>query len=255
MGRRGLRWTAVLFVTVGVAAVLARADEKKSAGKQQEKQFEKDITVKVKLNYLLYLPEGYAKGGKAWPLLLFLHGAGESGDDLNKVKTHGPPKLIESGKDFPCIVVSPQSPGRRFGWNTDSLNALLDDVTAKYKVDKDRVYLTGLSMGGYGTWALAAEHPERFAALVPICGGGNPADAAKLKDLPIWVFHGGKDRVVPPKNSEGMVQALKDAGAENVKFTLYPDAGHDSWTETYNNPEVWDWLFKQKRGGKSDVRK
>lgn len=255
MGRRGLRWLVVLFIMVGVASVAASADEKKSAGKQQEKQFEKDITVKVKLNYLLYLPEGYDKGGKDWPLLLFLHGAGESGDELSKVKTHGPPKLIESGKDLPCIVVSPQNPGRRFGWNTDALNALLDDVTAKYKVDKDRVYLTGLSMGGYGTWALAAAHPERFAALVPICGGGNPDDAAKLKNLPIWVFHGAKDRVVPPKNSEGMVRALKNAGAKNVKFTLYPDADHDSWTETYNNPEVWDWLFKQKRGARTAAPK
>lgn len=247
MSGRILHWAA-LAVGVGVLAASGgtKADEK---GKQQAKHFEKEITVKVKLNYLLYLPEGYGKEEKAWPLVLFLHGAGESGDNLEKVKKHGPPKLIEAGKSFPCIVVSPQSPGR--GWRPETLNALLDDVEAKYKVDKDRVYLTGLSMGGFGTWALAAEHPERFAALVPICGGGNPADAAKLKNLPIWVFHGAKDRAVPPSRSEAMVKALREAGAKNVQFTLYPDADHDSWTATYDNPEVWTWLFKQKRGGVS----
>src|SRR5262249_25165213 len=159
---------------------------------------------------------GYGKGDKAWPLLLFLHGAGESGSDLKRVKRHGPPKLIERGKDFPFIVVSPQSPGR--GWDPRTLNALLDDVAAKHKVDKDRSYVTGLSMGGFGTWALAAASPDRFAAIVPICGGGTPGDAKKIKDLPIWVFHGAKDSVVPPNRSEAMVKALKSAGAKEVKF-------------------------------------
>ena len=145
--------------------------------------------------------------------------------------------------------MSPQSPQRGAGgWRSqvETLNGLLDDVMAKYKVDKDRVYVTGLSMGGYGTWALAAAHPKRFAAIVPICGGGNPADAAKLKDLPIWVFHGAKDRAVPLARSEMMVKAIKKAGG-NPKFTVYPEAGHDSWTESYDNPELYTWLLKQKR--------
>ena len=200
----------------------------------------------MKLDYSLYLPQGYEKEGKAWPLVLFLHGAGESGQDLNKVKVHGPPKLVEAGKEFPCIIVSPQAP--RMGWDVPTLNALLDDLVATLKVDKDRIYVTGLSMGGFGTWALAAAHPDRFAALVPICGGGNPEEAKKLKNIPNWVFHGAKDRVVPPNRSEAMVKALQSAGATHVKFTLYPNADHDSWTETYNNPEMWDWLLKQKRG-------
>ena len=129
-----------------------------------------------------------------------------------------------------------------------ALNALLDDVVGKYRVDKDRIYVTGLSMGGFGTWSLAAAHPERFAAIAPICGGGNPTDAKKLKDLPIWVFHGAKDQTVPASRSDAMVKALKEAGSERVKFTLYPDAGYDSRTETYKNPEFWDWLLKQQRG-------
>ena len=199
----------------------------------------------AKLDYLLYLPTGYQDSTKEWPLMLFLHGAGESGTNLAKVKTHGPPKIVESKPDFPFILVSPQSSGR--GWNPDTLNALLNDIQSKYRVDKDRVYLTGLSMGGFGTWALAAAHPERFAAIVPICGGGNTADAPKLAKLPIWVFHGEKDPTVPIERSKEMVAAIKAAGG-NPKATYYPEAGHDSWTETYNNPELYKWLLEQKRG-------
>jgi predicted peptidase len=200
------------------------------------------------LKYLLFLPADYEKAEKPFPLILFLHGAGERGDDLSKVKKHGPPKIVETKKDFPFIVVSPQAP-LRGGWQNKSLLALLDEIEGKYKVDKDRVYLTGLSMGGYGTWRLAAAAPERFAAIVPICGGGDPKSAEKLKGLPIWVFHGAKDNAVPLKRSEDMVKALKDAGHE-VKFTIYPNAGHDSWTETYNNPELYKWLLSHKRKAK-----
>ena len=214
------------------------------ATRQQTQHFEKQITVTAKLDYLLALPQGYATSRQKWPLMLFLHGAGESGSDLEKVKTHGPPKLVEAGRDFPFILVSPQCPGR--GWNVDTLNALLDDVTAHCRVDKDRVYLTGLSMGGYGSWTLAAAHPERFAAVVPICGGGNPGDAKKLAGLPIWVFHGAKDNTVPIRRSEEMVEAIKAAGG-NVKFTVYPEAGHDSWTQAYDEPELYRWLLEQKR--------
>lgn len=245
MRKRGLLAALATAIALALIAGTLAAEDKGSASKQQGKHFEKEITVKVKANYLLYLPEEYGKGDKAWPLVLFLHGAGESGNDLEKVKKHGPPKLIAAGKKFPFIVVSPQSPG--FGWDAMTLNALLDDLMASYKVDRDRIYLTGLSMGGFGTWTLAAAHPEKFAAIAPICGGGNPADAKKIKDLPIWVFHGAKDRTVPPSRSEAMVKALKGAGAEHVQFTLYPEAGHDSWTETYNNPDFYEWLLKQKR--------
>jgi predicted peptidase len=129
--------------------------------------------------------------------------------------------------------------------------ALLDEVQSKYKVDPDRVYLTGLSMGGFGTWETATQYPERFAAIVPICGGGRPYTVARLKNLPTWVFHGEKDNVVPIKRSEEMVDALKKAGGD-VKFTRYPEAGHDSWTETYNNPELYDWFLKHTRGQKAE---
>lgn len=240
-----MRWRTSFVVVAALAFFWLASGVPAAEPLQSEQQFEKEITVKAKLKYLLFLPAGYEPSGKAWPLLLFLHGAGESGDDLAKVKLHGPPKLIENKtRDFPCIVVSPQSPGR--GWNADILAGLLDDLAAKYRVDKDRVYLTGLSMGGFGSWSLAAAYPDRFAAIAPICGGGNPADAAKLKDLPIWVFHGAQDRTVPLASSERMVEALKTLGSA-VKFTIYPDAGHDSWTATYDDPEFYRWLFEQKR--------
>lgn len=211
---------------------------------QHEMHFEAQTPVGTKIDYLLFLPQGYEKSKKRWPLMLFLHGSGESGTNLVKVKKHGPPKIVESKPDFPFILISPQSPGH--GWNVNTLNALLDNVIRKYRVDKHRVYLTGLSMGGFGTWSLAAAHPKRFAAIVPICGGGDPADAKKLAALPIWVFHGAKDPSVPVQKSRDMVEAIKAAGG-NIKFTEYPDAKHDCWTETYNNPELYKWLLEQKR--------
>jgi predicted peptidase len=235
---RVLRWVAVVVVVGGMVSPVA-ADEKDPVGKLLERKFEKES---VKLDYLLYLPEDYGKQDKALPLVLFLHGAG---DKLERLKRGGLPRSVERKKESRFILVSPQCPGR--GWSVTALTALLDDVVAKHKVDRDRVYVTGLSMGGFGTWSLAAAHPDRFAAIVPICGGGSPRSAQKLKDLPVWVFHGARDTIVPPGRSEAMVKALKDAGSEKVKFTLYPNANHDSWTATYNNPEVWEWLLKQKR--------
>lgn len=238
-----------LALLAGIAALPAQApaQEKEPVGKLLVKQFEKG---EVKFDYLLYLPNGYGKDDKAVPLVLFLHGAG---DKIARLQKGGLPRQIEQKKDFPCILVTPQNPAR--GWNAKNLAVLLDEIEAKYKVDKDRIYVTGLSMGGFGSWSMAAAYPDRFAAIIPICGGGNPASAKKLKDLPIWVFHGGKDTVVTPDRSEAMVKALKAAGSEKVKFTLYPDAGHDSWTATYKNQEVWDWLLKQQRGGKADAPK
>jgi predicted peptidase len=243
-----LSWSAVALAVV-VAMVLPTGAVGAAERGQEPKLFEKEITIKAKLGYLLSLPPGYeADATKKWPLIVFLHGAGESGSDLDKVKIHGPPKLIAAGTfDHPCIVVSPQCPGR--GWNADMVGALVDELCREYRVDEDRVYLTGLSMGGFGTWALAAARPERFAAIAPICGGGNPVDAIKLRGLPIWVFHGEKDTVVPLVASQAMVTALEALGQkDNVKFTIYPGVGHDSWTATYDDPEFYRWLFAQKRG-------
>lgn len=214
---------------------------------QEEKQtthnFQKEITKTLTANYLLYLPKDYAESENKFPLVLFLHGAGERGTDLEKVKTHGLPKLINEGKEFPFIVVSPQCSEDKV-WSTDILSALLDEIETNYLVDKNRIYVTGLSMGGNGTWSLAIAQPKRFAAIAPVCGWNMPSDACRLKDMAIWVFHGAKDNVIPIESSEFMVERLKSCGSD-VKFTIYPEANHNSWTETYNNEELYKWFLEQ----------
>ncbi len=238
-------WGMILGLVVPPAGQAMASDS-------QQQRCELNRTVKVTMKYLLYLPKDYQQKD-SWPLLLFLHGAGERGDDLELVKKHGPPKLIASGKDFPFIVVSPQCPQERW-WEPGELATLVDEIVEKQKVDKERIYVTGLSMGGFGTWSLAAYQPKRFAAIVPICGGGEPFTTMLLAHVPAWVFHGAKDPVVPLERSEKMVEAMKKFGG-NVKFTVYPEAGHDAWTETYANPQLYQWLLQQKRGAQSEPKK
>jgi predicted peptidase len=221
-----------------------------ASGGQAMNASRNDTTVTLSTHYLLYLPVGYEQSTSAWPLVLFLHGAGERGDDLDMVKKHGPPKRVEAeSNSFPFILVAPQCPAGDW-WASPRqvtvLDALLNDVAAAYRVDPDRVYVTGLSMGGFGTWALACEYPDRFAAIAPVCGGGEPGRAARIAAVPTWVFHGAQDGTVPLARSEEMLAALKAAGG-NPKFTVYPEAGHDSWTATYANPELYDWLLSHKR--------
>ncbi len=176
---------------------------------QTPQHFEKkngDIILQTE--YLLFLPAEYGKDpARKWPLMLFLHGSGERGTDINLVKKNGPPKIVEQKPDFPFIVISPQCPPKT-RWNIKLLSALLDDVSATYAVDSDRVYLTGLSMGGFAAWALAAKEPERFAAVVPMCGGGDPTTAQRMRNLHFWVFHGEKDTSVPVQKDQEMVDAL-----------------------------------------------
>ncbi len=198
------------------------------------------------LDYLLYLPDGYAQDTvKKWPLIIFLHGSGERGNDLEKVKMHGPPMLAAAGKKFPFIIASPQAKPDG-GWEQSELYRFLQSLKKQYRVDPDRVYLTGLSMGGFGTWDLAMKHPEEFAAIAPICGGGDIETAWRLRNMKVWVFHGAKDNVVPPRSSEMMVDAVKKYNP-SVRFTLYPEANHNSWTVTYNNDSLYQWFLDQKR--------
>ncbi|MCX6327008.1 MAG: prolyl oligopeptidase family serine peptidase [Bacteroidia bacterium] len=197
------------------------------------------------VNYLLSLPDGYNNDTiTKWPVILFLHGKGERGNDLEKVKTHGPPKLINAGEKMPFIVISPQVPDNQW-WNPDLIVLMLKDCVNKYRIDEDRVYLTGLSMGGMGTWAVAMKYPELFAALAPIAGAGNTSEAWGLRHTPVWIFHGEKDPLVAVNNARIMYQALIKYG--NVKLTIYPDAGHDSWSRTYTNPDLYTWFLSHKR--------
>lgn len=245
-----------LLLTVFLALIVSRAAAQSDdmPRNQTAQSAELSFTKSVTLRYLLFLPKGYdADSSKKWPTILFLHGAGERGTNLAKVAAHGPPRIVTNRVDFPFLVISPQCPSGQI-WEKEAIIALLDDSLKKYRIDPERVYLTGLSMGGFGSWALACSYPDRFAAVAPICGGGNVIDVllpargkeAALKSLPIWAFHGGKDPTVNLAESERMIDAFKRAGNKDVKLTVYPEAGHDSWTESYNNQELYDWFMQHK---------
>ena len=217
--------------------------------KPSDSQKKCSFNITFQMEYLLFLPESYAQSAnQEFPLILFLHGAGERGSDLDSVKRHGIPKIVETNPDFPFIAVSPQCPEDSW-WTSElhTINGLIEEVVEKYKVDTSRIYLTGLSMGGFGTWSLASMYPERFAAIAPVCGGGGVRQILRsLTEMPIWTFHGQKDDVIPFSRSEEIVTALKKHGS-SIKFTIYPEAGHDSWTETYDNPELYEWFLKHSR--------
>lgn len=236
-----------------VAGCSTTSKPKPVPGSQTSNVFHREVRKEQKLSYLLYVPkEARTEPAKKWPLVLFLHGAGERGTNLNAVAVHGPPKLVAAGREFPFILASPQCPANTV-WDTETLAGLLDELQASLPVDSKRVYVTGLSMGGYGTWALSLKYPDRFAAVAPICGGGErirallPSQREALKTLGVWAFHGAKDNVVPISESERMVDAFKAAGVTDIRLTTYPDAGHDSWTAAYNEPVFFDWLLSHSR--------
>jgi predicted peptidase len=245
--------TCFIFVLVlGTGCVMSeqvsfQKKVKLSSGEYPMK-FEKTITKKINCQYILVLPKGYDKQEKTWPLILFLHGAGERGSNLEKVKAHGPIKYAQKNKDFPFVLVCPQCPEEQW-WSTEVLINLLDDIVSQYNIDRSRIYLTGLSMGGFGTWDLASMYPDRFAAIAPVCGGGLPFYAGRLKNIPVWAFHGDKDNVVPLEKSREMVNAVNIAGG-NAKLTIYPNLGHDSWTVTYDNKELYDWFLSNVKKAK-----
>jgi predicted peptidase len=249
---------SVLFLFALISTAESRAADGAvvvpEAGRQVGGSFTKTFTHRADLRYFLYTPKDYTgDSNKAWPLVLFLHGSGERGSDLNVVAVHGPPKLVKGGREFPFILVSPQCPSDDH-WHAEELMALVDDLSSQMRVDKARIYATGLSMGGYGTWELAVRYPGRFAAVAPICGGGDRLvlkiagkNREALKTLGVWAFHGGKDDVVPLAESQQMVDEFKRLGAADVKLTVYPEAGHDSWTEAYNTDALYEWLLSHHR--------
>jgi len=200
------------------------------------------------VDYLLYLPERYEQEGSRWPLVLFLHGAGGRGGDLKEVEQCEPPASISQGKAFPFVLVSPQCPSHGT-WNPSVLLHLADHVVQSYCIDPERVYVTGYSMGGAGTWDLAVAAPERFAAIAPLAGGGDECQAERLMELPIWAFHGAVDQVVPLSRSRRMVDAVRAAGGD-AKLTVYENEGHGIDQVTYARADFWDWLLAQRRAGR-----
>ena len=227
----------------------------------------KETVAGHRLRYLLQTPTG-ERPKAGWPLLLFLHGYGECGENIEQVRKHGPPKLIGKFDSLAgCVIVSPQCP-RDSWWRVDALKALVEEVIEdRGDIDRRRLYVTGLSMGGYGIWSFISHYPNYFAAAIPICGGGDPfrlpanrppvktgiknefhPDGLKrAKDLPVWTFHGTKDGSVPILETEMLVRVLKDAGSREVKFTAYDGAGHvEAWEKAYEDSEVWEWLFSRR---------
>ena len=200
-----------------------------------------------KLEYLQFLPEGYGDSDTArFPLVVFLHGAGERGNELELLKKHGPPKVAMKDHGFPFILAAPQCPPDRW-WDPDEVIALTRHLTKTLQVDPRRIHLTGISMGGFGTWACLAKEPELYASGVPICGGGDPNNAAILKSIPIWAFHGEKDDAVPVAKTREMEEAILKSGGAKFRFTYYPDQAHESWTEAYANPALFAWMMLQTR--------
>jgi predicted peptidase len=227
---------ACLFLALAAAFTDTKADTKREV-------FERPSDEVLHLDYLLTLPDGYDRTPEErWPLVVFLHGSGERGDQVDLVAKHGPPKRVAEGAAFPFILVSPQCPAEEW-WTEQPLLELIDHLEKQLRVDPGRIYLTGLSMGGYGTWHFATLAPQRFAAIAPICGGGVPYKMRWIKHLPVWAFHGAKDSVVPLDESARLVEALKAAGNTATKFTIDPEAGHDSWTAAYADPALYGWLL------------
>jgi predicted peptidase len=218
----------------------------KGSSRQRDLSHRTTVTQTIETRYLLYLPPGYDDDpDKKWPLLLFLHGAGERGDDLELVKVHGPPKHIDEGRDFPFIVISPQCREGVF-WQPAALLDLLDEMIANYRVDESRQYVTGLSMGGFGSFELTALAPRRFAAVVAICGGIYWPHRETLVDTPIWAFHGDADDLVPFNQSGELIEWIQANGG-NAKLTVYPGVGHESWHVPYGDDEIFDWLLAHRR--------
>lgn len=204
------------------------------------------------INYLLFMPRvTTASVDGKYPVIIFLHGIGESGSDLWKVKKEGLPKILDGKNDFPFIVISPQCPSTTEwyynGGMQQKLDKLIDSILVRYPADANRIYLTGLSMGGIGTLDLAIRYPKRFAAILPVAFRIEDGwDLCKIKNLPFWGFHGEKDNVIPVNKAQTVINILTVCGA-NPTFTLYPDLYHDSWTRTYNNQAIYDWLLTKKK--------
>lgn len=243
-----MKHIAALLSLVGVLVLTtwARAGEPKHGFQQRVHQ-----GADGDRKYGLFVPHTY-QGDKEAPLILFLHGAGERGDDGSAPVKQGIGNAIKfkgNEKNFPFFVIFPQC-RQKSSWKADSPDAqealaILDGIMKEYKIDPKRIYLTGLSMGGYGTWSLAAAYPDKWAAIVPICGGGDPATADKIKHIPCWCFHGDLDKAVVVGKSREMIDALKKAGGM-PRYTEYPYVGHNSWDPAYVTPELYPWLLSHK---------
>lgn len=198
------------------------------------------------MHYLVNYPAGYQQDTAEWPLVLFLHGGGESGTNLEKVKKNGLPKHLAEGQTFPFVTLAPQNKYVRGFWDIPGLGHLLDEFTATHRIDLRRIYVTGLSRGGLGTWMLAMQNQGRFAAIAPVCGAVPASyDIWVPAELPIWVHHGTDDDLIHPSESINMVENLRAKGMK-PKLTLYEGVGHNAWEPAYADPQLYRWLLAHK---------
>lgn len=206
-----------------------------------------ETSVKETLKYYLYYPPEYElEPEKKFPVLLFLHGGGEVAEDLGANERIPPPSLILQGKKFPFLILAPENSYAKSWWNTRAVKQLLDSVVTRNRIDRNRIYLSGISRGGGAAWEMAVQYPETFAAMAVVCGMTPLPYASWInKKMPIWVFHGEDDAVIPVEESESMVNKLKELGYD-VRFTKYENVGHDAWSKAYATEELYDWFLRQK---------
>ncbi len=203
------------------------------------------------LEYITRFPDGYVDGEK-YPILVFLHGAGTRGKGSDILKNHIFFKEIDKHTDFPFVVVAPHCTENTWCDVYERLKRLVMSIACSSFADEKRIYLMGASMGGFGSWQLAMSMPELFAAVIPICGGGLRWNASRLINVPIWAFHGGKDTLVDPEESQRMVDAVNKCGG-NARLTIYPENGHDAWTATFRSVEVFEWLLSNINENATDL--
>lgn len=214
-------------------------------GAQSPRQLTTVIEKRISAEYLLFLPRGYGDDpDRKWPVIVFLHGSGERGRDLSLLRKQGIPSFLDARPEFPFVVVSPQCPPNEY-YDTDTVIAVLDEVERTCAVDPERVYLTGISMGGFGAWQLACAHPDRFAAVAPIAGWGIEGLAPNARHVPIWAFHGADDRLVPADWAQRMKDEMDRAGG-SMRLTIYPKTGHNAWTRTYEKADLFEWFLSHK---------
>ena len=232
-----------------------------STGKEVEVQKDRHDEIKGKFkaslpaefNYLLTLPKEYKETGEPSPMIVFLHGGGERGENYELLKRHGPPMMVKNGEDFPFVVLSPQCPrGHRWTHLLIQVKELIDNLVAEHNIDKNRIYLTGMSLGGYGTWNLAMTYPSFFAAIAPMaCNGGMKDEASRIIDMPIWAFQGEKDGF---ELQQEMIDKVKRDSKTDVRYTMYPETDHEgTWVKAYKTPELYEWFLSHKRKARLDI--
>lgn len=245
-----VRWWAMVAAIALLTGAGAHAGQPLNAGQHPQPPVDPSGYA-----YQLFMPLNVAaadgRAARSWPLMIFLHGSGERGSDLAKVKLHGPPKLADRDPTFPFILASPLLPADQ-DWDTVKLARIVDHLLGALPVDADRVYLTGLSRGGHATWRWAAAEPGKFAAIAPVAGRGDPAIACALKDTPVWSFHGDRDDVVAPEGSFAISRAIRACGGKRARLTIYPDLGHNAWDPAYEDPALYLWLLSHRRPSTAD---